>query len=165
MAFTLQECIVIGRTWLVKAWTSSYETDQNFMPSLSQFIIQQAHKASHVIHISMEEKSIGYWIGMYTIVSLMACIVGSSRYYLAFLASLRASHTMFQDLTKTVLRAPLRWLDTVPMGRVLNRFSKDFETIDSKLANDVAYMIYNALALAGVVAAGYVALNFFLLFC
>ncbi|RPB21589.1 P-loop containing nucleoside triphosphate hydrolase protein [Terfezia boudieri ATCC MYA-4762] len=155
MAFGLQECIVVGRTWFVKMWTSYYETGQNFMPSLTQFTIQQVHKAGHGIHVAMEEKSIGYWIGMYTVISLMICIVGSSRYYLVFYASLRASNTLFQDLTKTVLRAPLRWLDTVPMGRVLNRFSKDFETIDSRIANDVSSMVYNSLALVGVVAAGF----------
>jgi len=159
MAFALQECIVVGRTWFVKMWTSSYETSQSFMPSLTQFTFQQVHKAGHAIHAAMEEKSIGYWIGIYTIISLMTCIVGSSRYYLVFHASLRASNTLFQDLTKTILRAPLRWLDTVPMGRVLNRFSKDFETIDSHLANDVSNMVYNSLALTGVVVAGYVALN------
>lgn len=141
----------------MKMWTSSYEADQSFMPSLAQFTIQQAHKASHIIHIAMEEKSIGYWIGMYTIISLVTCIVGSGRYYFVFSASLWASNTLFQDLTRAVLRAPLRWLDTVPMGRVLNRFSKDFETIDSKIATDVSFLVSNSLGLVGVIAAGYVA--------
>ena len=136
------------------------------MPSLTQFTIQKAHKASYAIHIAIEEKSIGYWIGMYTAISLVTCIVGSGRYYFVFQASLQASSTLFQDITKTVLRAPLRWLDTVPMGRVLNRFSKDFETIDSNIANDASNLVYNALGLVGVVVAGYVTpgCHFFVLF-
>lgn len=146
---------MLGRTWFLKMWTNSYETQQVFMPSLAQFTLQQAQKAGYVIQTAMEEKSIGYWIGMYAVISLATCIVGTGRYYLVFHASLRASNVLFQDLTKTVLRAPLRWLDTVPVGRILNRFSKDFETIDSKIANDVAYMVYNSLGLVGVVIAAY----------
>lgn len=57
---------------------------------------------------------------------------------------------MFDDLVKVVMRAPLRWLDTVPTGRILNRFSKDFETVDSKLINDIAYLLWNTLGLVGV---------------
>lgn len=57
-------------------------------------------------------------------------------------------------MTSTIMRTPLRWLDTVPSGRILNRFSKDFETLDTKLAGDVAFTIYHALALLGVIAAG-----------
>jgi ABC-type multidrug transport system fused ATPase/permease subunit len=69
-------------------------------------------------------------------------------------ASLRASRVLFEKLTFTIMRAPLRWLDTVPTGRILNRFSKDFEVVDIKLSNDVAFLVYRALALLGVVAAG-----------
>lgn len=57
-------------------------------------------------------------------------------------------------MTSTIMRTPLRWLDTVPSGRILNRFSKDFETLDTELAGDVAFTIYHALALLGVIAAG-----------
>lgn len=70
------------------------------------------------------------------------------------MASLKASRDLFEKLTSTILRTPLRWLDTVPTGRILNRFSKDFETVDTKLAGDIAFLIYHALALVGVVVAG-----------
>jgi hypothetical protein len=41
-------------------------------------------------------------------------------------------------------------LDTVPTGRVLNRFNKDFETVDSRLTNDIAYLLWNFLGVVGV---------------
>ena len=31
------------------------------------------------------------------------------------------------------MRTPLRWLDTVPVGRILNRLTSDFEVIDQRL--------------------------------
>ncbi|KAF8475804.1 P-loop containing nucleoside triphosphate hydrolase protein [Kalaharituber pfeilii] len=155
-AFAIQEFIVLGRSWYVKVWTNSYEPETEYTPSIARFSIQQVHRFSQGVHSAVQERTIGFWIGMYAAISLFACVIGSARYFLIFTASLRASDIMFQDLTKTVLRAPLRWLDTVPMGRVLNRFSKDFETLDSKIANDVAFMIYNGLGVVGVVVAGFV---------
>ena len=56
-------------------------------------------------------------------------------------------------LTFTVLRAPLRWLDTVPVGRILNRFTADFATFDSKLGDDLAYLILYSLEVVGIIVA------------
>ena len=64
-----------------------------------------------------------------------------------FLASLKASKTMFEKLSYTVLRTPLRWLDQTPVGRILNRFTADFNTLDSSLAPDMAFTIYQGLEL------------------
>jgi ABC-type multidrug transport system fused ATPase/permease subunit len=41
----------------------------------------------------------------------------------------------FTGLLETVLFAKIRFHDTVSRGRLLNRFGKDFETIDSNLAD------------------------------
>ena len=54
----------------------------------------------------------------------------------------------------TVLHAPLRWLDTVPAGRTLNRFTADFNTVDSGLATDLVLFVYSGLQLCGIVVAG-----------
>lgn len=70
------------------------------------------------------------------------------------MASLRASRVLFEKMTFTIMRTPLRWLDTVPTGRILNRFSKDFETVDTKLAGDVAFLVYHSLSLLGIITAG-----------
>ncbi|CAG8566074.1 12436_t:CDS:2 [Acaulospora colombiana] len=45
----------------------------------------------------------------------------------------KTSKKLYQKLLNRVIRAPLRFFDTTPVGRILNRFSKDFETIDSNL--------------------------------
>jgi hypothetical protein len=70
-----------------------------------------------------------------------------------FNSAVRASKILFERLTFTVLRAPLRWLDTVPVGRVLNRFTADFAVFDSDLGADLAYLILDILEVVGIVAA------------
>lgn len=46
------------------------------------------------------------------------------------------AHWVFTGLLETVLFAKVRFHDTVSRGRLLNRFGKDFETIDSNLADN-----------------------------
>lgn len=46
---------------------------------------------------------------------------------------MRGSKTLFRELLYAVLRSPLSWLDTTPLGRIMNRFSADFNVIDTEL--------------------------------
>ena len=40
---------------------------------------------------------------------------------------------MYKIILRATLRAPLRFFDTMALGRLLNRFGKDFEQIDAQL--------------------------------
>ncbi|RQM25345.1 hypothetical protein B5M09_011194 [Aphanomyces astaci] len=50
-----------------------------------------------------------------------------------FLAGLRGSSTMFNQLLTQVLRAPLSFFDTTPLGRIVNRMGKDVYAIDETI--------------------------------
>ncbi|KAJ3206137.1 hypothetical protein HDU67_008363 [Dinochytrium kinnereticum] len=47
--------------------------------------------------------------------------------------STRAARTLHESALTRVLQAPISFLDTTPIGRVLNRFSKDQDSIDNLL--------------------------------
>ena len=100
--------------------------------------------------IEADTHNLRYWIGLYALMNAITVISGCYRYWYVYLRSLHASRVLFDNLVHVVLRAPLRWLDTVPTGRILNRFSKDFETVDSSLASDVGYLLWNLLQLIAV---------------
>ncbi|KAH7927030.1 hypothetical protein BV22DRAFT_1032254 [Leucogyrophana mollusca] len=65
------------------------------------------------------------------IVSLLATVV-------QFTGTIRASRLLFRSLLTGVVRATMRWHDVTPQGRMLNRFGKDIETIDSNLGSTLA---------------------------
>ncbi|NXD36527.1 MRP2 protein, partial [Copsychus sechellarum] len=47
--------------------------------------------------------------------------------------SVRASRIMHQQLLSNILRAPMSFFDTTPIGRIVNRFAKDIFTVDETI--------------------------------
>ncbi|KAI1317577.1 hypothetical protein EDD11_008147 [Mortierella claussenii] len=51
---------------------------------------------------------------------------------------IRSARVLHQEMLYSVLRSPMKFFDTTPMGRILNRFSKDQSTIDEVLPRSFA---------------------------
>ena len=58
---------------------------------------------------------------------------------------MKASSTMHNLLFATVMRAPMSFFDTTPLGRIINRFSKDQD--ESKITVLNPYVKYSVLDL------------------
>lgn len=115
---------------------------------IGQIVLQRSGQEKHE-----SDPDLWLYLGVYVALSLIACLVGSLRYYLVLSASVRSSRNLFRDLIFSILRAPLRWLDTVPVGRVLNRFTADFHLLDTRLGYDIAFFAYQGLQVVGIIAA------------
>lgn len=50
---------------------------------------------------------------------------------------LKAAHTTHLNMLHAILRAPQAFFEATPSGRVLNRFSKDVDTIDSLIPENI----------------------------
>lgn len=49
------------------------------------------------------------------------------------LCCIKASRRLHNEMLHRLVRAPLVFFETTPVGRVLNRFSKDLDTLDMQL--------------------------------
>ena len=70
--------------------------------------------------------------------------------------SFQGTKQLHSDMVDRVMKAPVNlYFDTTPLGRVLNRFSKDLSVIENTLVYEIdnAYVnFYNLLAIFGVAA-------------
>ncbi|CAM2117942.1 unnamed protein product [Caretta caretta] len=66
-------------------------------------------------------------LGMAQAAFLMAGALLASR------GAIRASHVLHQQLLSNILRVPMSFFDTTPMGRIINRFAKDIFTVDETI--------------------------------
>lgn len=63
---------------------------------------------------------------------------------------MRASINLHNDMFSSILRGAMRFFDTNPSGRILNRFSKDIGTIDELLPRCMLESIQVFLVLVGI---------------
>ncbi|PPQ63821.1 hypothetical protein CVT24_009771 [Panaeolus cyanescens] len=75
------------------------------------------------------------WLKIYLSLTLAGAIATLAALGLGYYSSLQASRTMFLSLLKRLTRAPARFFDVTPIGRILNRFTGDINTIDHALQN------------------------------
>ncbi|KAI9220234.1 hypothetical protein BC828DRAFT_384016 [Blastocladiella britannica] len=62
-----------------------------------------------------------------------------------FFGSTRASRTMHEQLVHRVLRAPIQFMDKVPIGRIINRFSKDINEVDHEICGIMAWFLITVI--------------------
>ncbi|EIN12781.1 multidrug resistance-associated ABC transporter [Punctularia strigosozonata HHB-11173 SS5] len=90
-------------------------------------------------------KSPMFYISVYAVIRFLGLVTPLFRSYMFFSGSIRASKRLYKNLLETVLFAPIRFHDTVSKGRLLNRFGKDFEVIDSQMAEQFGRSVFMGL--------------------
>ncbi|KAF4125093.1 ABC-type multidrug transport system, ATPase and permease component [Geosmithia morbida] len=159
------ETLNLARAWWVKVWTSSHrdssmvvnsydEHDYVYGLSLQQPRQSAFHAFSSPVVAQSDNGDLKYYLGIYVGLSVIGAIVGTSRFFWSFYISLKGSRVLFSRILHTVLRTRIRWLDTVPVGRILNRLTSDFEIIDQRLALDMGLVAWQAFSLSAICIAG-----------
>ncbi|KAF7727026.1 hypothetical protein EC973_008140, partial [Apophysomyces ossiformis] len=104
-----------------------------------------------------DRELVNFYLGIYVFATSMNIAIGQLRFVGIFIGGLRASKNLYGELMERVFRAPFRWFHVTPLGRTLNRFSKDFESIDSSIPpNMMQFTMQTLLLLASIVTVGFV---------
>ncbi len=87
------------------------------------------------------DKSQWMMLGIYTLINLTVVISMFLRQLFLYLSGLKAARKLYMELLESILRAPMSFFDTTPIGRILNRFSKDIYSLDQQLPSTIrAYL-------------------------
>ncbi|KAI8343122.1 P-loop containing nucleoside triphosphate hydrolase protein [Chlamydoabsidia padenii] len=159
----------VTESWWVKKWARSYETQSPdaHLASISPMASQRTYSYLSIpsttpstdnMHIMGDDNSsLNFYLGIYVLITSINIVVSTSRFAIIYYGVLRASKTLYQELLRRVLRAPLRFFDTTPMGRILNRFAKDVETIDSTIPNDlINFIIQWIIIISSIITVSFV---------
>ena len=149
---TQEEQAVDAVGWRVyKAYTSASGSPFNALIVFSLLVLSQGANITTSLWLSFWTSnkfnfSNGQYIGIYAILGTTQALL-----MFAFATSLSifgttASKVMLQGALSRVLRAPMSFFDTTPLGRITNRFSKDIDTMDNNLTDNMR-MYFLTLAL------------------
>ncbi|KAI0041568.1 hypothetical protein FA95DRAFT_1565261 [Auriscalpium vulgare] len=151
---------VSEKVW-IKTWGEAYGPQEDAAPSiaysysassaLGHEVVLDSPLASHNLAHGMHNQNFTtaawslpraqdhplFYIGIYAALSFGAALVNVLSAITQYTGALRASRVLFTRLLESVVRSTMRWHDTTPQGRMLNRFSKDVETVDSSLASSL----------------------------
>ncbi|CUM68180.1 uncharacterized protein PRCAT00005898001 [Priceomyces carsonii] len=96
-------------------------------------------------------KSNGFYIGFYVMFTFLALIFLTVEFVaLAYLANTASVKLNILAIDR-VLHAPMAFMDTTPMGRILNRFTKDTEVLDNEIEDELRMLIFTFAQIIGII--------------
>ncbi|KAG0701637.1 hypothetical protein DFH29DRAFT_925615 [Suillus ampliporus] len=153
---------VIEKLW-IREWGSAYDGDAEPAPYIMTSSVLTENEAlmngyvpyhdyQHYSNSYFHVSSVGFnsitlpdvhehplfYVGVYALIGFATAAVGLLSTAIQYGGALKASRSIFRKLLTGVVRATMRWHDVTPAGRMLNRFGKDIETIDSNLASSLS---------------------------
>lgn len=179
--FIVAQVVNIFQTWWVRAWAShntygavrylaskiAPESTLNMFLPLSGL----ENQFRSTVHINIPESvtvtkaskhSTMYYLLIYFFIGFTQALVASSKTIINFMAGLNASRKIFNLILKKVLYAKLRFFDSTPIGRIMNRFSKDIEAVDQELTPFVEGAFVSLVqCLSTVILIAYITPGFF----
>lgn len=94
-----------------------------------------------------------WYLGIYAAFGLGGVICLTFRAVIMAVHRLKASRKLHDELTESILRAPVSFFDVTPIGRVLNRFAADMDKIDLELTNSLGQAVSTIFSFLGAVGA------------
>lgn len=143
LVFSLAAASTIGRSYWLRLWTSSYADNRSTSNAASHHMKHETQPQQH---------QLSYYLGLYILISFISVALVGIKIIFVLVSSLRAARHLFEIAALNILQAPLRWLDTQPIGRILNRFVGDFALIDSRLGGGILWSTNGLFSVATIVA-------------
>ncbi|ESK94758.1 abc transporter [Moniliophthora roreri MCA 2997] len=94
----------------------------------------------------------GDYIALYASLGAAQAIFTFIVSYCVAIIGINASFSMFRAALSRVLKSPVAFFDTTPMGRVLSRLSKDQDTLDTLLPFNMLQFLFIVFSVFGTVA-------------
>ncbi|PLW39571.1 hypothetical protein PCANC_15648 [Puccinia coronata f. sp. avenae] len=161
--FILAEMGNVLSTWVLKQWAESNQTSSgptkpivaswltiptmiSLKLALSDSSLLYSDEDSFSEKDSNKQKSLDRYILLYLLAGMFALAFKLMRETYFTYRIVIAGRTIYERLISTLLKAEVRFFDTVPMGRVLSRLSTDIRTVEQDMVYVLIHMADHVLS-------------------
>lgn len=88
-------------------------------------------------------KKDGFYIGLYVMFIFLGLIFVTIELSIMGYITVNASKNLNLDALKQILHTPISFLDTTPSGRILNRFTKDTNSLDNEIGMQLKMLLHS----------------------
>lgn len=154
--------IYIMNDWWLTQWAANYNADKaneannltsgDFKYNYTQSSVTMTDTSTFALEQSIDDS---YYLRIYALLCSLLVLVGLLRFNLNMYVCVNSGIHMHKRMMKAIFRAPIRFFDTNPVGRILNRFSKDMGQVDELLPmtyQDFLYLCGHILSVITMVA-------------
>uniref|UniRef100_A0A3B4YWW6 Cystic fibrosis transmembrane conductance regulator n=1 Tax=Seriola lalandi dorsalis TaxID=1841481 RepID=A0A3B4YWW6_SERLL len=131
--------------YIMQDWWLAYWADEQEKLNANSTITQEG------VNITRELNT-DFYLGVYGGLTVATIIFGFIRNLVLFNVLVRCAQSLHNRMFTAILRTPVRFFDINPIGRVLNRFSKDIGQLDSNMPWTFVDFIQVFLQILGVIA-------------
>ncbi|WFD02890.1 hypothetical protein MOBT1_001577 [Malassezia obtusa] len=93
-----------------------------------------------------------YYLVRYVALVVLFVLLSGARDVMQFTLALRASRRLYERLVTSLLRAPPRFFDVTPIGRIMNRLSRDVQTVDTEIRPSLRMLTEALVTLVAILA-------------
>ncbi|KAF9542257.1 hypothetical protein EC957_002209 [Mortierella hygrophila] len=139
---TDEEAMVVGSIqWPIYKIFTKAAGYRNMLQAVALFVVIQGCQIGTNIWLqnwikvaTTSTHGIGYYMGIYSVlVVIFMVLIFCASYKIIVMACVQAADRLHSKLLTSILRMPMNFFDTTPIGRVLNRFSSDIFSIDEMI--------------------------------
>jgi ABC-type multidrug transport system fused ATPase/permease subunit len=166
LMFSMRGISILDQFYLSK-WGESYNhsnttAPEPILPNASSYFNPTSHQtrlsqvpAAAKVHEAVipiiddlppPDQNVLPWLFIYFCITILSASTVLGFVSLGYYASLQASRSLFQRMLIRLSRAPTRFFDITPVGRILNRFVADIGAVDGALNNSARSAIGGALS-------------------
>lgn len=92
-----------------------------------------------------------FYIAFYVMFAVLTVIVTGVQFTMLAYMNNRSAELLNVRAVEKVLHAPMSFMDTNPLGRVLNRFTKDTDSLDNEIGEQLRLFIFPLATIIGII--------------
>ncbi len=100
-----------------------------------------ARLVNECIHCLFKNNIVAVYLGVYAALGMGNSIGILVVTLVSAMSAIRAARILHAKMLNAIMRSPMSFFDTTPLGRIVNRFSKDIYCIDETIPRSIRSFI------------------------